>query len=195
MSNKVYGFCEAGCRYRIPTFDDFERSAGVIRQQAAEDGNFYLDAGKRYIIKNATESNEWKFSVKAECFATGGDNKVVNVIQNVPLPTYSVLDDCASIKIIATGVEEKSGVYYAKSYINGEATLVNLQLADEVVNSLRLIVSGSAKVCLVNEDANTINERGGDLPSIEDADEGKFLRVVNGKWQASKIASAEGASF
>jgi hypothetical protein len=200
MSNKVYGFCDAGCRYRVPTFDDFERSAGVIRQQAAKDGKFYLDIGKRYIIKNATESDGWAFGIELEY-------KVVSNVyrESVELPTYSVLDDCTRIKIICTGIYVAPSQMHFEGcvYINDSGQKwvhleeADLLEADPAKNPTltRLIVTGSAEVFLVNEDANTISEGGGDLPAVGSADEGKILRVVNGKWQAVKIASAEGASF
>lgn len=36
---------------------------------------------------------------------------------------------------------------------------------------------------------------GGGLPSVTTADNGKFLRVVNGAWAAESLPSAEGGSF
>ena len=34
-----------------------------------------------------------------------------------------------------------------------------------------------------------------ELPSVTTSDNGKFLRVVNGKWTAQSISSAEGVSY
>lgn len=42
---------------------------------------------------------------------------------------------------------------------------------------------------------NAIAQIPDELPSVSASDNGKFLRVVNGIWQASTVPSAEGASF
>lgn len=38
-------------------------------------------------------------------------------------------------------------------------------------------------------------ETSGELPSVSAADNGKFLRVVNGAWAAATVPSAESNSF
>lgn len=44
-------------------------------------------------------------------------------------------------------------------------------------------------------DPNGDHDDGGLLPTVTDADNGKFLRVVSGAWAAAEISSANGVSF
>lgn len=76
MSNpKVYGFCEAGCRYPVTPYEEFEKSASLIEAQVDDAGNCALDFGKTYKIYpkvDASGTRNATFRVKgiyrgAEC--------------------------------------------------------------------------------------------------------------------------------
>lgn len=51
---KIYGFCDAGCRWETVHMVDFQRSASIVACNKM-DGKFYLEGGKLYKIKKATE--------------------------------------------------------------------------------------------------------------------------------------------
>lgn len=62
--SKVYGFCDAGCRYRVPTFDEFEKSASIFRIAPNDDGTYTIEMGKKYLVKPKLDANEhWAYNV------------------------------------------------------------------------------------------------------------------------------------
>lgn len=68
MSNKpkIYSNCKAGCLWETVHKDDFQRSAGFIRQNVIDNGSFkefYLEAGQIAILKGDivdSSPNYWK---------------------------------------------------------------------------------------------------------------------------------------
>lgn len=51
MSNTVVrGFCQAGCAYRVPTYDEFLRSASMVEVERNEDGTYALELGVEYKV-------------------------------------------------------------------------------------------------------------------------------------------------
>lgn len=51
MSNTVVrGFCKAGCAYRVPTYDEFLRSASMVEVERNEDGTYSLELGVEYKV-------------------------------------------------------------------------------------------------------------------------------------------------
>lgn len=47
---KAYGFCDAGCKRRVPLYEEFERSAAYIQHRIDEDGTAELSPFAKYII-------------------------------------------------------------------------------------------------------------------------------------------------
>lgn len=54
MMNKVYGFCDAGCRYRVTPYEDFMKMAAYVPIEPNDEGIFELEVGKKYKIFDTT---------------------------------------------------------------------------------------------------------------------------------------------
>lgn len=57
------------------------------------------------------------------------------------------------------------------------------------------IARGMAAKALENQAGGGGGSSGSSLPDVTTADNGKFLRVVEGQWAASTVPNAEEASF
>ena len=111
--------------------------------------------------------------------------------------TFALLDVYA--EYIAYGDNNTQLVVHVVMNIDGEeyaypvsaTLLLNKELGD--VMPAFLVGTGIEKVYVVNESEVAVNVSA--LPTVTAADNGKVLRVVDGKWEAVEIASAEGVSF
>ena len=66
----------------------------------------------------------------------------------------------------------------------------------ENLNLKKPELSDPAKISDLNDNFDAIDEAlAAVLPEVTDADNGKFLRVVEGEWVASTVASASGGSY
>ena len=63
----------------------------------------------------------------------------------------------------------------------------------ELTNDSGYITAAQAPVQSVNGKTGAVTVR--EVPAVTAADNGKFLRVVNGAWAAAEIANANGGSF
>lgn len=72
---------------------------------------------------------------------------------------------------------------YANNFNSGVEYVNGNSLPADTINRL---IKG---LLYAQENADTV------LPSVTSADNGKFLRVVNGTWQKTTVASAETTSF
>ena len=63
----------------------------------------------------------------------------------------------------------------------------------ELINDANYITAAQAPVQSVNGKTGVVTVR--EVPAVTTADNGKFLRVVNGAWAAVEIANANGGSF
>ena len=83
--------------------------------------------------------------------------------------------------------------------INGKTGAVTLGKSDVGLGSVDNVRQYSASnpppypVTSVNGKTGTVTVR--EVPAVTTADNGKFLRVVNGAWAAVEIANANGGSF
>ena len=88
----------------------------------------------------------------------------------------------------ATYISEK--VYFADVLANvGEYS--NFRLIAKRSDSGEMVASEGVNIVITVADAEAEPE----LPKVAEADNGKFLRVVDGAWAAVSVESAEGASF
>lgn len=68
MSNpKIYGYCEAGCRRRVPSLEDFEKSASIVEVAPEKDrlsrAYYIFEKGKTYRLKNVNAVDKWGFTI------------------------------------------------------------------------------------------------------------------------------------
>ena len=78
--------------------------------------------------------------------------------------------------------------------VNAKTGAVTLSAAD--VSAIPSTLTGTAgQVLTKTADGQEWKDAAKELPSVTTADNGKFLRVVNGAWAASEIANANGGSF
>lgn len=78
--------------------------------------------------------------------------------------------------------------------VNGKTGDVNLLATD--VSAIPSTLPGTVgQVLTKTADGQEWKDAAKELPKVTTADNGKFLRVVNGKWAAMAIANANGGSF
>ena len=66
---KIYGFCQAGCKWETVHKTDFDNSVTYIKQTAI-DGVYYLDPIANYKIYSGVQSNEiiiFTFTIFSVC--------------------------------------------------------------------------------------------------------------------------------
>ena len=78
--------------------------------------------------------------------------------------------------------------------VNGKTGTVSLTASD--VSAIPSTLTGTAgQVLTKTADGQEWKDAAKELPNVTIADNGKFLRVVNGAWAAVEIANANGGSF
>lgn len=78
--------------------------------------------------------------------------------------------------------------------VNGKTGAVTLSATD--VSAIPSTLTGTVgQVLTKTADGQKWKDAAKELPNVTTADNGKFLRVVNGKWAAMAIANANGGSF
>lgn len=78
--------------------------------------------------------------------------------------------------------------------VNGKTGDVVLSATD--VSAIPSTLTGTVgQVLTKTADGQEWKDAAKELPNVTTADNGKFLRVVNGKWAAMAIANANGGSF
>lgn len=78
--------------------------------------------------------------------------------------------------------------------VNGKTGAVTLSATD--VSAIPSTLTGTVgQVLTKTADGQEWKDAAKELPNVTTADNGKFLRVVNGKWAAMAIANANGGSF
>lgn len=167
MSNNVYGFCDAGCRYRVPTYDEFLQSASIVKMYAT-DGEFLLEVGKKYkIAKTVKNATEWGFTVSVK-YSTVNDVIPTDYDVNITLPACTKYDEYLTFRLldvvlIATATEYINIVIVAEvngqieEYETGNSTLS----ANSEYEVISATVSGASECYLVNEDANIVFDTSG----------------------------------
>lgn len=160
--SEVYGFCKAGCRYRVPTYDEFARSASIIKQTATEVG-FVLEIGKTYKAKKMLD-DACGFSLKIvyEYRATEG-GQYETVERSIELPAMERFDDYIKIRLCGLYDTVTTNLVYE---LNGERSEIDLGYFEypETLNVYG-IIDADTEVYLVNEDA-TVKAEDGDSAFI-----------------------------
>ena len=78
--------------------------------------------------------------------------------------------------------------------VNTKTGAVTLSASD--VSAIPSTLTGTAgQVLTKTADGQEWKDAAKELPAVTTADNGKFLRVVNGAWAAAEIANANGGSF
>lgn len=142
--NKVYGFCDAGCRYRVPTYDEFERSASIIKIKPNEDGTYPLEIGKSYRIIS-TEASGWgNLSIEIDWMSDGESNYNGTGIVELPQEIGSRILTFQPLGFDITTIAYK---------LNGAYTEVEPEEMNGILYKITVSVKGAGEVYLVNEDA------------------------------------------
>lgn len=199
--SEVYGFCKAGCRYRVPTYDAFVHSASIIKQYAT-DGVFVLEQGKTYKVKKRIDgATEWGFIFRLIYkYKVGPELAPVEIdgsyYVNDNLPTPAQFDDYLKIKICEWYTEDTHNRIAVE--INGERNSFIVNVGETYIAGYGLydvygVIEGDTECYLVNEDA-TVKAEDGDSAFIRysaNADGTDFTeKPVSG--QSSYIGFATG---
>lgn len=85
---RVYGYCDAGCRRRVPSYDEFNNIAAFVKVLPEENGEYKLDVSDTYLIKNPSVTDAWGFTIRAVTLSGGS-----NTIFPVELIAYDMFAD------------------------------------------------------------------------------------------------------
>ena len=111
--------------------------------------------------------------------------------------TLSASDVGAQPTITVNGIIKGDGAGNLSEQETVAAELVDLPTVptkvSELTNDSGYITAAQAPVQSVNNKTGAVTVR--EVPIVTTADNGKFLRVVNGAWAAVEIANANGGSF
>lgn len=184
MSNKVYGFCDAGCKYRVPTYEEFENSASIIKVAPDNLGVYHLEVGKKYKIRSLMMSGWGALSISMN-WQSPAETDYYGTI-SVTLPeekdfvnelTFCVLGTTQNIYTLCDGTY--------KEWETGTS---------EFISELEVTVKKAAAVYLVNEDATINIEVTG--KDGEDGKDGTDGVSVTHSWDGTilTVTSASGTS-
>ena len=83
--------------------------------------------------------------------------------------------------------------------VNGKTGAVKLVKADvglsQVANVMQYSVKNPPPYPVTSVNGKTGDVTIGEVPAVTNADNGKFLRVVNGAWAVAEVDNASGVSF
>ena len=173
MSNypKVYGFCDAGCRRRVPTYDEFLQSASIVKMDAT-DGEFTLEVGKKYrIAKMEKNATTWGFVITAKIRQY--DSATQSVYATLSLPSCTKYDKYLTIRVldVVLGQLEVGGrPMYVVAEVNGKIEQISTSQNTNSKGDCEIksvTVSLATECFLVNEDANIVLDPSGGEMSEE----------------------------
>lgn len=168
MSDKVYGFCDAGCRRRVPSYEEFERSAAYVKiaYDATSGEKIPIQTGMSYRIKNLSRTDTW--GIRFEVLTRQDDNSEF-VLHGVSgfLIEYDKYSDGLKIKVIAleeTPYDTEKSIYKLITNQNGQIKELDIgfyppggrEYAVKFAGSSYGLVNDDIEVILYNEDAEIV---------------------------------------
>ena len=168
MSDKVYGFCDAGCRRRVPSYEEFERSAAYVKiaYDATSGEKIPIQTGMSYRIKNLSRTDMW--GIRFEVLTRQDDNSefVGHGVNNF-LIEYDKYSDGLKIKVIAleeTPYDTEKSIYKLITNQNGQIKELDIgfyppggrEYAVKFAGSSYGLVNDDIEVILYNEDAEIV---------------------------------------
>lgn len=171
----VYGHCDAGCKRRVPTYEEFERSASVIAIAPNKSGDYELELGKKYRICSTVMGGWGDLEIKANWRDA---EEGVGGTKEIQLPAvYSHIDSF----IFCLMDTSDGNIYYSC-----DGVITNKGITTELTE-VSVIVSGAKAVYLINEGAY-IEVKG--LSAYETAVENGF-EGTEAEWLESLKPTAE----
>ena len=162
MSDKprVYGFCDAGCRWRVPHYSEFESAAAFI-DATSKVVNEGFELGKTYKIISGANATQWDFSIiVANKDWQMGDATIYAPIFQPPLlcPTFDEYTPFVKFRPLAVKLDGSAlSVIYE---LNGERLTMPCSSSasglaeDDAYFKFELATDSEASVYLWNEDAH-----------------------------------------
>lgn len=157
---KIYGFCDAGCRWETVHMEDFQRSASMVEVSPESDGTYRLEKGKTYRLLKGSDSSDvtWGFRMTAfaPAYYTDTGELYGMVEKPVNLPTKQDYNDFLKVRFLdffnpyqtRTVVIEFDGVRQTQTETWDDGGAV---YRDQYV-----IVTGAQKCYLINESAEIL---------------------------------------
>lgn len=119
-----------------------------------------------------------------------------NLSANNTLDQLQSVAQAYSYAVVMNGSASINATYNGKLYYMSAATRTSVTFAATTENGLEtLTVSNDGKEGSTDVWTHEIAPLGIPPVSVTTADNGKFLRVVNGQWEAEAVANAKGVSF
>ena len=164
--SKVYGFCDAGCRFRVPTYDEFAKSASIIKVSPESDGTYILEKGYAYkIIGGSAIKFDWQ-----------GRGEIANdsgsITIDLPSNTYNKF----------TCFDDDGNGYYILYELNGERKEASINSTYMYEINYTCTVLSAEEVYIFNEDATITAEDGKSAYEVALA---KGFEGTEAEWLAS----------
>lgn len=145
--SKVYGFCDAGCKYPVVKEDEFLKAAAFIET----DSNI-LAVGNRYKIYDSG-TNSWKLKIVCK-FNIDYRGNIREQTINLTLPTFDKYDRVLTVKICEVKVSDQATSMSIVYDVNGERKtyVYNTNDLDATIILVdNVVVENASKVYVVNE--------------------------------------------
>lgn len=169
MSNKpnIFATCPAGCLWETVHKDDFLRSASIVRQYPNESGEFKIETGRAYWIKNSNAVASWGITVSLSMSAVYGGLEMIETTIQLTLPEFDKFADGIKFKFLGFDARAEAATVaydheiFAVYEYNGERiftpvytkNLVDTKPLSLVISTLNITVTGATDVFVYNEDA------------------------------------------
>lgn len=185
----AYGFCKAGCEFRVPHYDEFKNSAAFIPQDADTNGVFILDERRTYRAKNSNVTDGWGISLAidysvnvAESTEVISGSHTMSLSEGSTIPNFDKYAECLKIRMLEVYTETSiinSGIsMYVVYEMNGERYTYEFPFTTMgEVTMLTYKLMGATEVLLVNEDAH-VSVKTEDAIDVEDIAGGHRVTII-----------------
>lgn len=185
---RVYGYCDAGCRRRVPTYEEYQSIAAGLKCTPDESGNYILELGKRYRIYRTEDT---KISVTAEYANLVASQYISLPDYNQAYDKYDATEFCLTgtdyDTTEGTGGEDDQSDIYVCYILNGERKSLEVGTYTGGTQGLEIAVtsitlSGAIDCYLVNDTGTLLAEDGASAYEIAVA---KGFEGTEEEWLAS----------
>ena len=161
----VYGHCDAGCKRRVASYEEFLNSAAMAKIRPSGTGAYLLEQGRCYKIVDSSADGEWGFRINVvplmKQTTTGYETAPITWL--LDLPPFDIYNKFIKIRpldfrFVETSITNEFNAEFVCEINDERQTLVyrtTVLLADYDLSTLRyeVRVSGATECYQYNTDA------------------------------------------
>lgn len=184
MANKpkIYGFCNAGCKWETVHKDDFVKSATWVKQYPTETGRYVLSPLNSYKIISPASGSDYSGAVSLEYY--NGNLTYVQTFTITEYDEYRAYFYFEILSITADGTE--TTVVYE---VNGNRYTETFNGAAEDITEAKLLIDDATDVFIFNVDASVTVEATVDAAIVQTTGQSETA-VMSQKAVTDAIAAA-----